>query len=262
MWDVSHPARRTLLAAGLGAVASGALAQTAPSRPARPRDVGRKFMADGRVRGFAGNTIISPVPQQGDGYAVFDRLLDIYRDLPGHAFARKITALPTSSYHMTIFGGADDQARQPGLWPEGVPLDAPMARCNAILAERLKGFRMGAAPPFRMVVDDHNPPDKVSPVTLQLRPVDAQENAKLRQVRDRLADALKIRAPDHDRYQFHITIAYQIDWFTPEEQADYAAALQGWRRALQRQNVVFSFGAPEYCVFEDMFAFQRQFALA
>ena len=259
MSDLRQSRRGFLLAAGLGAAASGALAQTPPRRD-RPKDVGRKFMADGRVRPFAGNTIISHLPQQGDGYAVFDRLLDIYRDLPGHAFARKITALPTSSYHMTIFGGANDQGRQPGLWPADVPLDAPIARCNALLAARLRALRMGVEPPFRMVVDDRTPADKVSPITLHLRAADDAEAVKLRQVRDRIAETLKIRAPDHDRYQFHITIGYQIDWFTPAEQAEYAAALAKWRRALG--SVVFTFGAPEYCVFEDMFAFRREFALA
>ncbi|MGC1302964.1 MAG: DUF1868 domain-containing protein, partial [Caulobacteraceae bacterium] len=251
--------RDFMLAAGLGLATAGPA--DAAQKGVRPSDVGRKFQPDGRVRPFAGNTIISHLPQQGAGFAAFDQLLDIYRELPIRAFARKVTALPTSSYHMTIFGGANDQGRDREPWPEGVPIDAPIERCNAILAERLAGVRLGCDLPFRMVVDDCAPPPHVSPITLHLRPADAGEAAKLKQVRDRIADALKMRAPDHDRYRFHITIAYQIEWFTRAEQAEYEAALLRWRDGLTSAGAVFELGAPEYCVFEDMFAFQRRFAL-
>ncbi len=252
--------REVLAVAGLALMADPARAAT-QSRPARPKDVGRKFLPDGRVRGFAGNTIICHLPQQGPGYAVFDRLLDIYRDLPTLRFARKVTALPTSSYHMTIFGGANDQGRETQPWPTGVPLDAPIESVNTELARRLAGIRLGVELPFRMVVDDRLPVDRVSPITLPLRPADEREAAKLKQARDRLAEALGMHAPDHDRYRFHITIGYQIEWFTAAEEAEYARALDGWRSHLIGQGVVFDFGAPEYCVFDDMFAFRRQFEL-
>ena len=186
----------------------------------------------------------------------------IYRDLPVCGFARKVTALPTSSYHMTIFGGANDQDRARQPWPQGVPIDAPIETCNAMLAQRLSGVRLACELPFRMVVDERSAANRASPITLHLQPADAGEAAKLRQVRNRIADALKMRAPDHDRYQFHITIGYQIDWFTAAEQREYEAALLRWRTRLMAENVVFELGAPEYCVFEDMFAFRRQFALS
>ena len=248
-----------MLAAGLGAVATRHARAADPNT--RPGDVGRKFEVNGRVRPFAGNTIIAHLPQQGRGFAAFDRLLDIYRDLPVCAFARKVTALPTSSYHMTIFGGANDQGRAQQPWPHGVPIDAPIETCNAMLAERLSGVRLGCELPFRMVVDERSEANRVAPITLHLRPADSGEAAKLRQVRDRIAAGLQMRAPDHDRYQFHITIGYQIDWFNTSEQQEYEAAMLRWRSKLMADAVVFELGAPEYCVFDDMFAFRRQFGL-
>jgi len=80
----------------------------------------------------------------------------------------------------------------------------------------------------------------------------------LRLLRDRFADVLKIRAPDHDRYAFHISIAYLIDWLTDQEQADHAAARRRWRSELERKIPVLELGAPEYCTFDDMFAFRRR----
>lgn len=253
--------RRDFLGAtGMGLVMAGsASAEPAPAKA--PRDVGRKFFANGQVRPFAGNTIISHLPQQDGGYQAFNAVLDVYRDMPLHGFSRKLSFLPTSSYHMTVFGGPTDQGRDKAFWPADVPLDAPIGRCNEILAERLAGFRMGVDLPFRMKIDDRNPPGAASPITLHLAPADEHEAAKLRRVRDGLAERLRLRAADHDRYQFHVTIAYQIEAFTPSEQEAYASAMAGWRAALARRAPIIEIGAPEYCVFEDMFAFQRRFTL-
>jgi hypothetical protein len=229
--------------------------------PFQPKEIGRKFYADGRVRAFAGNTIISHLPQQGAGFAAFDQILNIYRALPTLGFARKITALPPSSYHMTVFSGPTDQSRETSPWPAGLPRSAPIADCNAMVLDRLKDFRMGVAPPFRMVVDDRDPPAKVSPITIHLRPADSESATKLRLVRDRIADAVGMRDADHDDYQHHITIAYQTAAFTETDQQEYEKAQADWMMTLRRNNVVFELGAPEYCVFHDMFAFQRTLTL-
>jgi hypothetical protein len=264
-----HSRRDFMAAAGMTVVAAagappGLAAE--PPKPAgkpgtHPHDVGRKFFVGGRVRPFAGNTIIAHLPQQGLGFRTFDSILDIYRDLPACGFGRKVTALPTSSYHMTVFGGANDQQRDRGPWPSDLPHDLPIEVCNRLLAERLAEFRLGCEPVFRMTVDETVPAATASPITLHLRPLDDGEAAKLRLLRDRLAEALKIRSADHDTYRFHITMAYQIDWFTRSETAEYRAALGKWRAAVKRSAPVIALGAPEYCVFNDMFAFERLFTL-
>lgn len=259
------PSRRQLIGgAGMALTGvSGARASAASLQKAgvSPPDVGRKFYADGRVKGFLGDTIISHVPQQDAGFEAFDALLGIYRDLPGHSFSRKLAILPPSSYHMTIFGGANDVERKPGLWPSDIPFDTPIHVCDAILAERLVGFELDCALPIRMRVNDAEPAAHPQPVLVDLLPVDAAEARKLRRLRDRLSDVLKIRQPDHDTYSYHISMAYQIDWFTPEEEADHVAARQRWRTELKRQVPVLNFGAPEYCTLNDMFAFRRRLFL-
>lgn len=226
-----------------------------------PRNVGRKFHANGQVRPFAGSTIIAHLPQQDRGFATFDAFLDIYRELPGHVFTPKLALLPTSSYHMTIFSGPTDQDRDRSPWPADLDKSAPIEACTRLMAERLKGFRLDCALPLRMRIDTAYASGNVSPVTIHLQPLDAQEAHKLRHLRDRLADTLNIRTADHDAYRFHITIAYQIAWFTSDEQEAFRRALEAWRGRLFRSCPVIEFGAPEFCVFRDMFAFQTLFRL-
>lgn len=261
--------RRNLLAAATGALlgaagvarAAGAeVSASPPARPAAPHDVGRKFFADGRVRPFAGNTIICHLPQQGPGYETFDALLDVYREMPIHEFGRKIALLPPSSYHMTIFGGANDQGRSPGAWPADIPTDTPIDVCSALLAKRLADFDLDCALPIRMRVNDAEPMHP-EPLLIDLVPVDAAENLKLRRLRDRLSQTLKIRTRDHDRYGFHITLAYQIAWFDEAENADFQRARDRWRSELRKTAPVIEFQAPEFCTFKDMFAFKSQFPL-
>lgn len=228
-----------------------------------PRDVGRKFFADGRVKPFAGNTIVCHLPQQGEGSEPFNALLDFYREMPQHAFVRKLTLLPPSSYHMTIFGGANDQDRRLPVWPADLPLDMPIADCNRVLGERLRDFRLEeSTPPYRMRVDLAEPSADEAPIVIRLLPVDDAERLRLSRLRDRLSKRLSVRAPNHDAYRFHITLAYQIQWLTPAEHAEFRRVLKGWHENLARRCPVIALGAPEYCYLKDMFAFERQFYLS
>lgn len=248
---------------GSGLALAGLAAARGGAADRLPPDVGRKFAADGRVLPFAGNTIICHLPQQGAGSKAFDALLDVYRALPGEPWARKVTALPPSSYHMTIFGTANDKARRYPLWPAGLPLDMPMADCDRILSERLRAFRLGdEAGPYRMRVNMESPPAGETPLTVRLLPTDDAVEARLRKLRDRLSDVTGIREPDHDRYRFHITLAYQVAPLTPQEDDAWRRSLAAWKAMIARRAPIITLGNPEYCLLKDMFAFKRQFFLS
>lgn len=252
--------RRFLEATALGL--AGVAADNALAQTTNPPDVGRKFAADGRVLPFAGNTIICHLPQQGEHSEAFDALLDIYRDFPAHGWMRKVTALPPSSYHMTVFGGANDKARRYPLWPAGLPLDMSMDACNAILAERLAALRMeGDTPPYRMKVNPAEPAPNETPLTIRLLPADSETEQRLRHLRDRLSQVTGIREPDHERYRFHITLGYQFAPMSDAEVTSYRADLARWKAELSQKVPIITLGAPEFCLLKDMFAFKRQFYL-
>lgn len=256
--DIGNTDRRhwLKLAAGAGAIAlapAQALARSAP------RDVGRKFYPDGRVHPFRGNTIICHLPQQGPASEPFEALLDIYRQIPSRKFSRKVTLLPPSSYHMTIFGGANDPERKPGAWPASVPLDTPIDECTRILGERIKGAKIGDVAPIRMRVDTSPPSDSENPLTIRLMAVDAVEDARLRALRNRLSELFEIRSASHDRYRFHITLAYLIQHLDAGEQREFRAAYTEMHSELARRCPIIELGQPEYCSLDDMFHFKRLF---
>jgi len=222
-------------------------------------DVGRKFYPDGRVHPFAGNTIICHLPQQGEHAACFNAILDIYREAPKHAFLRKVALLPPSSYHMTVFGGANDQPRKSESWPADLPLNMPMEDCNRVVADRLRAFDPANTLPIRMKVDPVQNLENGRALSFRLQPFDDAENVKVRRLRDRLADVLKIRPPSHDGYQFHISFGYSIALFDSAEQHEAQRMWREWAAQIASESPEIILGAPEYCTFDDMFAFHRQF---
>ena len=91
-----------------------------------------------------------------------------------------MTVLPPSSYHMTIFGGANNSERKPGLWPASIPLDSPIEECTQILGERLEKAQLGPIAPIRMHVDLSEPAARETPFTIRLVPIDVHaENQRL-----------------------------------------------------------------------------------
>lgn len=257
-----HKSRRRFLQLTSLAATSAVTAARAESSQNEPPAVGTKFDRQGRVIPLVGNTIICHFKQQGANAALFNGMLDIYRDGPRHAFMKKVTLLPPSSYHMTIFSGADELNRKAPLWPAGVPANVDMTTCHAAVGTRLRGFKLDCALPLRMKVDLSEPAASERPLRLRLTPIDATENMKLRGLRDRLSEHLGIRGDDHDTYQFHTTIGYLIQWLTPGEHMEFRVVLRRWAEQVAARAPVIELGAPEYCVFPDMYAFHREFYLA
>ncbi|MBP6546638.1 MAG: DUF1868 domain-containing protein [Phenylobacterium sp.] len=204
-----------------------------------------KFHRDGRAKPFAGNTVICHLPP--DGWLARG-LAGIRAEAAVASFAAKLALLPVASYHMIVFGGAEDDHRTPDLWPNRVPLDAPMAVCDEIVGDRLKD--VSCAPPYRLRIDLEKP---IQPFRFELTPVDANEERRLRDLRDRLSAAMGVRKPGHESYGFHTQVGYLLEPFRADELAGFDAAFETWRGWLAGQ--VLELGAPDYCTFDDMLAF-------
>jgi len=261
-----NPTRRHFLGLTAGTAAASillasqhnAFAQTAIS----PSDLGLdhnptldtslKFRPDGVARPFPGNTVICHLPQQcrfRDGAAA---LREALRTAP---FANKLGLLPVESYHMTVFAGANSNDRTHSAWPGGIPIDAPIERCNAIMKERMENVCLEGPFPLRVRIDAESTMRFGRACTLRMTGTDPAAEHVLRNLRNRLADAYRYRAPDHDTYTFHVTIAYQLTDMSPTEMAAYRAILRKATDNLLATTPVLELGLPEYCTFPDMYRF-------
>ena len=223
------------------------------------RDTLLKFNKYGSPKPFAGNTVISHLPVQ---CAMRDAMAALHNELATSALRPKLGLTSVDSYHMTVFPGANDLDRTIYGWPKYVPLDATMEECNHAVGERMKAVQLKCKLPLRVRVDIPATLNYFSACTLRMVPVNPEENAKLRSVRDQLADVFGFRTIDHDQYAFHITMSYQIEKFTLDEQTKYRQILRKYLRNIVEAEPILELGEPEFCVFSDMFRFEPKTLLA
>ena len=219
-----------------------------------PKDTSLKFTPEGVRRPFAGNTLICHLPQQSK---VRDKIAALGDALHSSSFAHKLGLLPSDSYHMTVFPGANDQNRAEYGWPADIPIDAPMSECDRVVGERIAQFRMQERLPIRVKVDLEKTlgPQRVS--SLRISPADDRENAKLRNLRDRMAEEVfRFRTPDHATYGFHVSLAYQMKLLSREEAGEHQAILKHHVPEIIAAAPVIELGIPEFCTFDDMFRFE------
>lgn len=216
----------------------------------------QKFDAHGNVLGFAGNTFLCHVPL----FTPLSDALTAVRDrIKAGPHADALAMLPPESYHMTVFEGVTDSERRRGTWPADLPLNATLAECTRHMMKKLQGFDLACELPLRMKVAEPDAQLKIGAMCLV--PADAEEARKLRDLRDRLAALLGFRAPWHDSYVFHMTHSYLIRPMNLDrikQALDFHSALYAERVAPLG---TLSLGAPEFCTFINMQAFDNLFFL-
>ncbi|MCQ8278707.1 DUF1868 domain-containing protein [Acetobacteraceae bacterium KSS8] len=252
----SHPSslRRRALFAG-GALAGLAYARSALGASANTAagpnvDHSGKFGPDGNVRTWRGDTIITPLPVSSPA---FEPMLRINADVT-RRFRDTIAATPPSSYHMTIFGGADPNQRAHRRWPPGVALDAPIEVADAAIRRRVEQTRFDYPVPIRMVVDLADGLPETPGVFLQ--PETPAEGEVLYRLRRTLSDVTGIRPPDIDSFRFHMTFGYAVRPMSDTVAIQFGRSLALWRRWVADAAPVIAFPPPTLCVFDDMFAFR------
>ncbi|MFC7519865.1 DUF1868 domain-containing protein [Xanthomonas populi] len=249
--------RRRLLAAAAGAsLLSTALPTLADAAP--PADVGRKFLRSKRPMPFAGNTFVGHLDQRGDGYDSFDRVLEIYRELPEHGFANKLALLPPSSYHVTLLGGVNETDRAGGPWPSDLSREVALADINASFLSRLQqrdAVPLGAG---RFLVDPTAAKTGINDnLLIPLLPADTATAQRLETARKGLMALTRLQRPDYSNYRFHISLAYLCGTLNTQEQATYRAAVGVWLKRLAAAGPI-TVPRFNFCTFKDMYAFRER----
>lgn len=216
-----------------------------------PSGVPDKFDPQGNVQHFPGNTIICPLRKGGkNNTELYASLLSLRDKIKESSFAHFFALLPPSSYHMTVFEGVTDKYRKPGYWPSDMSLDDSLENCTAYFTAKLHSFDVSNDLPYHLSVVGFKFLD--SGISLHIEP-STKDSRQLRDLRDRLADLLKYRQPDHLTYGFHLSVAYTLMWLTDDEKREMMSLLMDHFQAMPKE---FELGPPEFCKFENMFAFE------
>jgi len=223
------------------------LSQNKDGRP--PRFVDSRFAEDGSPLPYAGLTFVS---SPSAGSVISNWLAEFIEKLRAVQGACVFAWLPLSSLHLTLFDGACDRRRRPELWPSDVALDMSMRQLRDIYRARTELLAAPAMTGLEFCGLESGP--NGGGLVLLLKPAGLNMPV-MRQYRDRLADALGIRAPDHDSYRFHVTIAYLVRWMDAERATSFAAAAESLYANMVGRLGPFDLAPARLCAFEDMTRF-------
>ncbi len=225
--------------------------------PAAVRLASEKFDTEGRPRPMSGNTILWHLPKE---HAAFKAMVSAQDTLAQGAAARSLALLPAASFHLTLLEGCLDRVRTRQAWPRELALDATMDEVNAFMSERLRRLRVECTLPIRLRFAD--PGVVPQAAHFEVVPVDLDEATKLVALRGQFAQALGLWHEDHDRYRFHVTVAYIYRELSAPERGEFEMSYRRVLQQLRTHDCGLELWEPEFCVFSDMTHFATQFRLA
>ncbi|KXT17709.1 hypothetical protein AC579_9034 [Pseudocercospora musae] len=230
---------------------------TVEARPEYPPAVPGRFKPDGTASHNPGNTLICMIEDESEIYRGLKAVYDALAEHP--ILSKKVHVMPPDSWHMTMLDCVGEDNREPGWWPPGKE-QQPLDQCTRDFAARLRHLH-GA-----LEVDKLRPPYRVkgtgfdiengSGIGLCVEGADADEEKRLRRLRDLLADTIGFRDPRHESYAFHVTICYFIRYIEGEDRAELEKLLE---RLLSEVRIAFELGSVAFCEYENLEVFKKLF---
>jgi hypothetical protein len=224
------------------------LAQHFGRQPDRvpPRHLGTRYNQAGVFQPEAGNTVVCHV---AEGSATQQALADARLVFQGMADAARLAFTPVASYHMTLFQGIIEGRREYPYWPRDLESDTSIGEMTEQFRQRLAGFAGG--PAFQVAVT------AVVPTGLRVEGIGAADRQAMADWRDGFAELLGYRHPDHASYDFHITMAYLIDWIDADALPAWQDMLHAVEADIVQRAPVLELRAPAFCSFADMNWFEE-----
>jgi hypothetical protein len=214
--------------------------------PQYTHHVGEKFYADSSARAYPGVTIICFASLDD---AIYKAGMRLQAGLLAQPFGTKFALLPPTSFHMTVFSLILDAKRIASEWSSQMPLDTPLTNMDRFFSETVATVIPPAG--FRMCMTWIGGRG----LSFRLSPADEATYLALRNYRAQVSEATGVRHPDYETYEYHLTLAYQLQVLSSEEEA----AFRTWRDAqgevMRGEIGVFQTPPPMLTFFDDMFRF-------
>ncbi|ARE39026.1 hypothetical protein RGUI_0885 [Rhodovulum sp. P5] len=211
----------------------------------RPRHLGEKFTPDGAPLPFPGNTTLCHLDPQSAAHAAVTHAQAQLRSGP---LADSFAFLPPASFHMTVFEGVNDAHRVPERWPADLSLGTPLGDVTQHFETALAACDL----PQRFTI---SPLELFAGFAISVTGATAPDLRTMRAARDRMSAALHLRRPDHDRYRFHITLAYPLRWFNADEASAIVDLCEEIFAGLAPAMGTVPLGPIAFCQFETMHRF-------
>lgn len=204
-----------------------------------------KFKENGDFNIFRGNTVVANLFHQNELMEMVNLIQSEYRKLP---FIDKFTLTPNGSIHMTVIELLCDKNRLPDYWSKNLSLDLPIEQVSEYFGECLSEFPLTNEKIVMRTL-------AMTTQNIWLEPADEKSSERLKQIRESVSKATGVRFPNHDNYQYHISVGYSRVPLTEDEKVIFEGVKAKLSKILVEKLPTITIDRVDYTIFDDMTKF-------
>ena len=206
-----------------------------------------KFDDKGNPLPYPGCTIICNIPLNTH---LSDQIISFKKNIEKFNPEKTYFYLPSSSFHMTLFDCCNLNTKNTKYWPTDIDPDMDYKDISIELNKRIQNyiFPEELNLKLKMVFGGYS---------IVLEPFSEKDEKILRNCRDELSSLLKIKFENHQRYTFHITLAYILRELNKNEIKSLIEYNKKLFFDFSKKFPKIILTKPEMCTFEDMLEFKN-----
>ena len=206
-----------------------------------------KFDDKGNPLPYPGCTIICNIPLNTH---LSDQIISFQKNIEKFNPNKTYFYLPSSSFHMTLFDCCNLSTKNTKYWPTDIDPDMDYKDIAIELNKRIQNY---------IFPEELNLKLKMffGGYSIVLEPFSEKDEKILRNCRDELSSLLKIKFENHQRYTFHITLAYILRELNKNEIKSLIEFNKKLSIDFSKKFPKIILTKPEMCTFEDMLEFKN-----
>jgi len=206
-----------------------------------------KFDDKGNPLPYPGCTIICNIPLNT---YLSDQIISFQKNIEKFNPEKTYFYLPSSSFHMTLFDCCNLNTKNTKYWPTDIDPDMDYKDIAIELNKRIQNY---------IFPEELNLKLKMffGGYSIVLEPFSEKDEKILRNCRDELSSLLKIKFENHQRYTFHITLAYILRELNKNEIKSLIEFNKQLSFDFSKKFPKITLTKPEMCTFEDMLEFKN-----
>ena len=206
-----------------------------------------KFDEKGNPLPYPGCTIICNIPLNTH---LSDQIISFQKNIEKFNPKKTYFYLPLSSFHMTLFDCCNLNTKNTKYWPTDIDPDMDYKDIAIELNRRIQNY---------IFPEELNLKLKMffGGYSIVLEPFSEKDEKILRNCRDELSSLLKIKFENHQRYTFHITLAYILRELNKNEIKSLIEFNKQLSFDFSKKFPKITLTKPEMCTFEDMLEFKN-----
>ena len=205
-----------------------------------------KFDNKGNPISFPGCTIICKIPINTD---LSNQIISFQKKIENFNPKKTYFYLPPSSFHMTLFDCCNLNTKNTNYWPSDIDPDMDYKDIAVELNKKIENYNFPKQ--FNLKLKTF-----FGGYSIILVPFSEKDEKILRNCRDELSSLLKIKFENHQRYTFHITLAYILRQLNETEIKNLIEFNKQLSSDFNKKFPKITFKKPEMYTFKDMLEFK------